>query len=262
MRRFITTLNSLFRHTWIKRLLAVLFWLAAWHIAALLVGREIILASPGRVAARLFELAQTAAFWRSVAHTLARIACGFALAGLLGVALAALSAWKGFVFALVRPLISLVQSTPVASFTIIALIWVRASNLSVLVSFLMSLPIFYTGTLEGIRRVDGRLLEMARLFEIPRVRRFAAIYVPGVRPFLLSAATGALGIAWKAGVSAEVIGLPSGSVGQRLQQAKLYLETADLFAWTAVIVMLSASMEALLRRAARGFDWRKGGDAP
>ena len=255
MRRFTTALNSFLRRKWPKRLLAALFWLAVWTVAARWVGREIVLASPGRVAVRLAGLAQTAAFWRSVGHTLARIACGFALAGLCGVALASLSAWKGWIHTLIRPFISLVQSTPVASFTIIALIWVRASNLSVLVSFLMSLPIFYTGTLDGIRRADPRLLDMARLFEVPRVRRLSAIYAPGVRPYLLSSATGALGIAWKAGVSAEVIGLPSGSIGQRLQQAKLFLETADLFAWTAVIVILSASMEALLRRVAG-----KGGD--
>ncbi|MCL2031272.1 MAG: ABC transporter permease subunit [Oscillospiraceae bacterium] len=250
MRRFITSLHNLARRKWPQRLLAALFWLAVWQIAAVLAGREIVLVPPWRVAVRLTELARTAAFWQSVGFTLARIAGGFALASLCGVALASLSAWKGWIHALARPFISLVQSTPVASFTIIALIWVRASSLSVLVSFLMSLPIFYTGTLEGIRRVDGRLLEMARLFEVPRARQIAAIYAPGVRSYLLSAATGALGIAWKAGVSAEVIGLPSGSIGQRLQQAKLFLETADLFAWTAVIVILSASMEALLRRAA------------
>ena len=247
MKPFITKLkNSERLQTW----LAALFWLLVWHVAARVVSRDLILVSPERVAARLWELGQTLDFWKSVGFTLARITAGFLLSGIAGIALAALSAWKRPIHALIRPLVALVQSTPVASFTILALIWVRAPNLSALVSFLMSLPIFYAGILEGIFRIDKRLLEMARLFEMPRARRLTAIYIPGVRPYWLSSSTGALGIAWKSGVSAEVIGLPSGSIGQRLQQAKLFLETADLFAWTAVIIALSVLMGALLRRLA------------
>jgi NitT/TauT family transport system permease protein len=51
---------------------------------------------------------------------------------------------------------------------------------------------------------------------------------------------------WKAGVAAEVIGLPSGSIGERLYQSKIYLETAQLFAWTAVIILASVLLERFL----------------
>ena len=248
MKRFITSPNNRRRLT---GLLAAVFWLLVWEVAARLVGKEILLVPPERVFTRLLELGRTAAFWRTAGKTLARIFSGFALSALAGVALASLSAWNRYARSLIRPFITLIQSTPVASFTIIALLWVRAANLSVPVSFLMALPIFYVGTLEGIECVDKRLLDMARLFEVPWPRRLGVVYARSVLPYFLTAASGALGIAWKSGVSAEVIGLPSGSIGQRLQQAKLFLETADLFAWTAVIVILSALTERILRYVAR-----------
>ena len=55
----------------------------------------------------------------------------------------------------------------------------------------------------------------------------------------------ALGLCWKAGTAAEVIALSGGSIGEKLYHAKIYFETADLFAWTAAIVLISALFERL-----------------
>ena len=96
---------------------------------------------------------------------------------------------------------------------------------------------------------------MARVFRIPAARRIRYIYLPQVLPYFLSACTVALGLSWKAGVAAEVIGMPEGSIGEQLQQAKIYLNTPDLLAWTVVIVLVSLGFEklflALIRRAAK-----------
>lgn len=246
------------RRNLLRWLAAAVFWLAVWQGVAMLVGREVLLAPPLRVAERLWALAQTAEFWRTTAYTLMRIVSGYLMAAAAGILLASLSAFNGAAEALIRPLVSLVKSMPVASFTIMALIWVKAAYLSVLVSFMMALPIFYFSMLEGLRRVDPKLLDMARLFRVPPLRRAGMIYARSALPYVLPAVSGAMGIAWKSGVAAEVIGLPSGSIGLRLQQAKLFLETADLFAWTAVIVALSALMETLLRRTFFFYEKEKG----
>ena len=61
-----------------------------------------------------------------------------------------------------------VKSIPVASFIILALLWLRnTGNLAVFISFLMVLPIVYTNTLTGIRQADAQLLELARLYRVP-----------------------------------------------------------------------------------------------
>ena len=113
----------------------------------------------------------------------------------------------------------------------------------------MVFPPVYLNVLEGLCRTDRKLLELARVYRIPLRRRIWGIYVPQVLPYFRSAASLALGLCWKAGAAAEVIGLPAGTIGERLYTAKIYLQTPDLFAWTAVILILAAVFERLFLAA-------------
>jgi len=221
----------------------VVFWLALWQIGAMLLNQRILLVTPVDVAVKLTELVPSADFWKSILFSAVRILSGFALGLTTGTGLAALSGRLAFVRRLLSPLISVLKSVPVASFTILALIWVSSENLSVLVTFLICVPIVYMNMLEGIDSLDLKLKEMAKVFEIPFRRRFVGIYLSQLLPFLRSAAGLAMGLCWKSGAAAEVIGIPDGSIGERLYQAKIYLETADLFAWTAVIIFVSWACE-------------------
>ena len=136
-----------------------------------------------------------------------------------------------------------VKATPVASFIILVLIWVPSRNLSVVISFLMVLPVIYTNVLNGIQSTDGKLLEMAEVFDVSPWRRIKYIYMSSVLTYFRAGCSLGLGLCWKAGVAAEVIGIPAGSIGEKLYEAKVYLETPDLFSWTIVIIILSIAFE-------------------
>ena len=138
-----------------------------------------------------------------------------------------------------------IKSVPVASFIIISLIWLTSSELSIFISFLMVLPIIYTNVLEGIRSTDRKMTEMADVFHIPWNRRLVYIWLPQIRPYLISACSMSLGLSWKAGIAAEIIGIPDGSIGEMLYNAKAYLNTVDLFGWTVIIVVISIAFEKL-----------------
>lgn len=232
---------------------AVLSWVLIWQAAAMALHQPLLLSSPVRVVQRLFVLLRDAAFYRAMGFTLVRIMGGFALGFVLGAALAVLSSRVRAVEYLLRPLVVTVKSVPVASFIILALIWLSARHLSVFISFLMVLPIVYQNLLEGLKATDRQLLEMARVYRVPWARRLVYIHLPCVKPYLLSALSLSLGMSWKSGVAAEVIGIPMGSVGEQLYQAKVYLDASGLFAWTLVIVCISAAFEkaalALVRYA-------------
>ena len=225
---------------------AVLLWLLVWQLGAALIGREILLVSPWRVVTRLGELVMEPGFWRSILNSLLRIGSGFLLGTATGALLAVPAARYARMRELLAPLMLTVKSVPVASFVILALIWVSSKYLAVLIVFLMVLPVIYTNTLDGIDHIDPKLVELCRVFRIPPLRRARRVYLDQVLPAFLTGCRLALGLSWKAGVAAEVIGMPKGSIGERLQQAKVYLDTPDLFAWTLVILILSHLFERLI----------------
>lgn len=230
----------------IIRVLAVAFWIAVWQGVSLAVGSEILVASPARTFGALLSLLREGAFYRAVLGSLMRICVGFALALALGIALGALSFVVGWVRALLHPVVSVVKATPVASFVILALIWISSKNLSIFISFLMVFPIMYENMLAGLESADAKLLEMGQVFHLSRMARIRAIYLPAAYPFLLSAARLSLGMCWKSGIAAEVIGQPRQSIGAELNQAKLFFNTPDLFAWTVTIIVVSVVFERLV----------------
>ena len=228
------------------RIWAVVFWLLVWQLASMAIGSDILLVSPVTVLITLGRMVREASFWASIWFSLKRIFGGFLLGLLAGAALAGLSARFRFVRELMTPFMLTIRTVPVASFIILALIWFSSRNLSVLISFLMVLPILYTGILQGIEERDRDMLEMAQVFHVSRMRRFLMIDLPSVYPFLYASCKTALGLSWKSGIAAEVIGMPKGSIGEHLQKAKVYLDTPELFAWTVVIVLVSLACEKLV----------------
>jgi len=235
------------------RLWAVLVWLLVWQGAGMALARlwpngHLLLATPLTALTRLADLALSAAFWRAVAVSAAHIIGGFLFSCALGVLLAALAARFRGVRELLSPVVAAIKAVPVVSFIILALVWLDAGQLSLFIAALMVFPPVYLNVLSGIAGADRQLLEMARVFRVPFGRRLRGIYLPAVLPYFRTAVSLALGLCWKAGIAAEVIGLPGGTMGEALYQAKVYYETGDLFAWTAVIVAVSLVFEKLFLR--------------
>ena len=225
---------------------AAIFWLDVWQGVYLWVRQEIFVVSPAAVLVRLSELVGEGEFWVNTAGSLLRVLSGFLIAVLLGTALAVLSHRFALVKTLTKPAISVIKATPVASFIILALVWMRSEHMPVLISMLMVLPGVYVNLLEGIRNVDPELLEMTRVFRFPFRKVLTKLYLPSVAPYFIAACTTGLGLSWKAGVAAEVLGNTVGSIGGEIYRSKIYLETLDLFSWTLVVILLSMALEKIV----------------
>ncbi len=225
-----------------------LFWIAVWFLLSLLVGSELLLPSPMQVLRKLGDMMATGAFWSSVALSLLRILGGILAALILGVLLAVLTECSSLAKALFSPLMLLVRSTPVASFIILALIWLGRDILPLFISALMVLPVVWANVSAGIAGRDVQLLEMAKVYGLSRGRIFRRITVPSVLPHFRAALSSALGLGWKAGIAAEVLTVPKQAIGRMIYESKLYLETTELFAWTLTVILLSFVIERLLLR--------------
>jgi NitT/TauT family transport system permease protein len=224
---------------------AICFWLFVWHFLSLKINSSIFLPSPEATYKALIRIGKRAGFWQTIFNTFSKIAKGFLLALIAGTFSAIISSFVKIIDVLVSPFMRLLKTVPVASFIILALLWVKSDKLSVLISFVMVTPVVYINILQSFDNVDNNLLEMADIFNVGLLRRLRFIYVPALVSGFMSACKIGLGFCFKAGIAAEIIGLPFQSIGSELYKSKLYLMTDELFAWTVVIVLMSVFFEGV-----------------
>ena len=235
------------------------FWLAVWVLVAGLVAQPLILPGPGAVVVAMLRLVCDAGTWAILAGSGARILGGLALAAVCGGVLAGISSRSRAFAHLVAPALSFVKATPVACVVVLLLIWLGSARVSIAAVFLMALPGVYFSLVEGLTQADKPLEQMFRLHGVRGWRLFCAHTWREVLPFALSCARAVIGMSWKAGVAAELIGMAAGTVGERIYQAKLLIETADLLAWTVLVVAASWACERVLvwlLRASGPAAWR------
>lgn len=241
-----------------RKIMIILFWLIVWQAAGMMIDNSIIFVGPADMLASLLSQLPSGEFWLTIAYSFGKISLGFLSAFLLGILLGSASYRLPLLRELLEPVMLLMKSIPVASFVILALIWIGSKQLSVFVSFLVVLPIIYVNTIAGLKSTDRNLLEMAKVFRVPAVKKMIYIYGPALMPYLVSSCKVALAMSWKSGIAAEVIGVPAHSIGEKLYMAKIYLSTADLFAWTFVIVVISGLFEFLFLFILKAFAGKGG----
>lgn len=229
----------------------LIFWAAVWQLLSVRVNEELLLPAPRAVAAELWRLGGTAEFWFTAGLTLIRISSGFLAGGLLGTLLAVLTFGSPWADRLLSPAIRVIRATPVASFILLVLLWVERGRVAGVISALMVLPVVWGNVSRGLGETDPSLLELAGAYRFGRLKTARLIYLPSVRPYFASACRTSMGLAWKAGVAAEVLCLPSRGVGTQVYYSKIYLETAGLFAWTLVVIALSFLLEWVINRLLR-----------
>lgn len=235
----------------LTRCAPVAFWLVVWQVASMLDSSGILLCGPLDALFALYRLSSTQTFWSSIWFSTLRIVAGVLLGYIIAGVLAAASWHTSTVRILLQPALLAIKSTPVACIVVILLIWTGAANVSIITVLLLVVPAIYFALCTGLGNMNAGRSELFEVFGVRGRRRFFALIWPAILPYLEAASSTVLGMSWKAGIAAELIGVPAGSLGERIYQAKLLLETPDLFAWTFCVICLSWLFEhgaiALLR---------------
>ncbi len=230
----------------LRLLIPVLFWLLLWEIASIFINKEILLPSPFSVGAKLAVLLCDYNFYLSVCLTLLRVVLGYFIGAVAGTVLAVISFYHKWIGAIISPLFTIIRATPVASFIILALVWLGKNFIPSFTAMLMVMPIFYGSTLTGIHSTDKKLSEVSEIYKFGKIKKLRLLYFPSALPFFLSGAKTSLGLAWKSGVAAEVLCSVKYSIGGEIYNSKLYLETTELVAWTLCVVILSLILENII----------------
>ncbi len=238
------SLKTVIRYT--KTPLAFLVWLAVWYAVSVKVGMELLVPSPEAVLDAFLVLLKEKEFYISCLTSLYNVLLGWLIGIISGVLLGIITSVSSILKALFEPVLHIIKATPVASFIVLALVLLKSPKVPVFTCALITVPFVWANISEGIASPDKKILEMASFFGMKKSRRITDIYIPAVIPYFSSAAKTSMGLAWKAGIAAEVICSPEHSIGSGIYDAKIYLETPSLFAWTITVIILSIILEKIL----------------
>ena len=225
---------------------SALFWIGIWFLVAKKVNLEVLFPSPASTIKALISLALTKDFWLTCALSVIRISSGLLIGALTAVILAGLSSVSPFINTLLSPMLTIIKATPIASFIILALLWIGREYVPTFITILIVLPVVWSSVYDSIKNIDKRYLEVGKVFGLTKMQKLKHIYIPSVFSSFLASFGTSVGLAWKAGVAAEVLCTPKYSIGTKLFESKKYIETPELFAWTATVIILSMIITKLL----------------
>ena len=239
--------------TVLRVVLPILFWLCIWQALAMLVDHKYFLPDVPTTFGALFGLLGAKVFWLSALLTLLRVIAGLVLGTFLGIVLAVLSNHFTPIYDILSPIISVIKSTPVATFIVILWIMMNGDALAIFIAVLMVMPIVWQNVIDAYRSIDKELLELTQVFEFSRIKKFKLLIFPALMKYLAPALITATGLAWKSEIAAEIIAYTRNSIGQQINDAKYYLDTPLVFAWTIIIILFSICLERLAKYLLRRF---------
>jgi NitT/TauT family transport system permease protein len=230
----------------VKAPLLILFYITILQLLSMTVGSSMLLPTPGETVKALVSILADINSWQNIGATFLRLIIGFGIGSIMGIALAAITASNRFFYTILSPLRLIIKSTPVLSFVLILLVSLYSNIVPIAVCAIMVTPMLWATTETAILSIDPKLTEMGKIYYKPFKRLFL-VDVPQMFPQIATSAVTALGFAWKAVITAEVLSLPRFAVGNKMYLSKLYLETPDMFAWTLLVIALSLCLEMALR---------------
>ena len=242
-----------------RTIIVLAFWVIVWQVVAAKVNSAVLVSTPAEVFKRLIQLMGEKNYYIIISSTVLRILSGFLIAVGLGTVLGIITAKIQLLDEIFAPILSLIKATPVASFIILALVWLNKETIPSFISFLMVFPIIHGNVCEGLKNTPNDLIEMSKIYNLSLKQKLTKLYLPSTLPYFVAGFKTSLGLAWKAGVAAEVLSFPKNSIGKQLYEGKTYLETVDVFAWTITVIVISVILEFLLMQTVKRLTARKRG---
>lgn len=232
----------------LKFVLAIIFWIFVWQISAVLVDHSYFLPTVPQTLFALRDIIISKDFFKITLLTVLRVFAGLLLGTLFGGVLAVLSHKFGIVKTLVSPLMSIIKSTPVA--TVIIILWVMLSGdaLSVLIAVLMVMPIIWQNLIDAYASISQELTEVCAVYEVPYFVKMKILVIPALIKYFIPGLITSVGLAWKSEIAAEIIAYTKNSIGQQINDAKYFFDTAAVFAWTLIVITLSILLEKLTKK--------------
>lgn len=243
----------------VKKILAYLssfvFLILFWIIGAGIINASLILPAPDKVIFKLKNLFTDKIFWISFFFTFLRVIISFIISVFLGIILGLISSLSSFFRDFIKFPVAVIRITPVIAVILLALFWFNSNWLPVFVSVLMCLPVMITAVEKGFSQTNNervkKMICMAETYRLSKYQVYRYILYPESKASVFSGIENCFGLCWKVTVAGEVLCLPAFACGSLMQKAQVHLETTEVMAITILIIILSFSLQMILKAVIR-----------
>jgi len=206
------------------------------------------------VAAALVRLTASGVLPHHVADTLLRLAAGFALAAIAGVALGIIMGRSRRAEDICLPLVSIGAPIPGLAYAPLFLLWFGLGNISavLLVGFVSAFPIVFN-TWTGVKAVKDVWVRSAQAMGADNRKLFRRVIVPGALPYILTGLRLGLAQAWRILVGVEMLAAVPWGLGWLIFGAREFLNTDVMLAGIAVIAVIGLALEKLVFQKIENF---------
>jgi len=226
----------------------LVYSLLLWQLLAVGIDREVIVPYPLDVIKKMGQMIWDISFYQTIFTTLSHVVVVVMGSMVVAFILAYICYRYPIVDEYVTPVLSFIQAIPNISFIILVLVWTTSIMTVYIVLFFVIFPLLYHNFIHGFKNIPADLVDVIWLYHPPFFDKMLHVYMPLLKPSLLSGMKSALSLGVKVAVMAEILaGLPYG-VGRAINFARIQFDMESVFAWTIWLVMMIIVIEYILKR--------------
>ena len=228
-------------------ILGIIIFILLWFFISLKINSEIVFPNILTIIKKLIEIILEKSFYKDLFLSLIRVFITFILSFLLAIIFGILSGIFLYIRYMLMPIINFIRTIPTIPLILVAIIWFDNNTVPIFVSMLVIFPIMYDAVVNGIINVDKNLIDMSLSYNVSLKTQIISLYIPSIKPYILTAISQSMGITWKSILAAEILALPSLGIGSKLYESHLYLDTVSLFAYCLIAVIFNGIFEIIIR---------------
>jgi sulfonate transport system permease protein len=230
--------------SWLIPALLVVIWEAAARIGVI---TPQVLPAPSSVLGTALDLARNGELFVHLGVSLLRAVAGFIIGGTIGLALGIMVGFSPLAQAIFDRSIQMVRAVPFLAMLPLVIVWFGVGEVAkiFLVALAVLFPI-YINTILGIRQIDPKMMELAKVIGLNWPAVVRRIILPGAMPSILTGVRYALAHAWLALVIAETLATTKG-IGFLAMDAREFLQTNVIVLTMIIYAIIGVVADALVR---------------
>lgn len=248
---------------WLRALLVPVLLAAAWQWLSSDPARAYVFVPLTSVARSALELVLDGELFWNVVASLRKTLLALFLGGAAGLLVGSALASSKLVDRAFGPLLHAFRQVPGLGLAPLIGLWFGTGELAKIV--LIFLAVFYPvllSTYAGVRAIDPKHLEVARVYGLSRADTFRHVEWPAMLPFLYTGLSQAVAFAWISTVGSEMLLTSGAGIGTLMQHAQAGGRMDVVIVCVIAVGALSMSIDHLLKRAGRSMmRWQGGAGA-